>query len=330
MYLLLCVIALAVGPAPETALRCIHHPGLTVQEDDQTKTDHRRWILFGKVTDTEGNPIAGATVKMATGMGTLLGGGSTKTGLDGTYRLAFGEGIWSNSPFNMQVAWCFVYKSGYVYQSNSRNIDLSMSMSRMPVDANDVKQSAFSGLKPEDIIVKDQPHEFDIVMSRPAELLVYLTDSEGNTLQDSGLQLDDSNQTSEITSLEASVDPRPQIAAGVSTNRPWTLSVPIDGGRFRQSSSPMQPNAAAVAPILTSAIPLFGTMPPVPTSTGSISVVPCCSSGRARSIGLIVRSIQVSPQTMQSILFDIGSAFSSAGLDKQNLADRSPSAQATL
>lgn len=49
--------------------------------------------VFGRVTDTSGNPVANAVVRAATGAGTLLGGGKTKTDSDGKYLLYFGPGM---------------------------------------------------------------------------------------------------------------------------------------------------------------------------------------------------------------------------------------------
>ena len=49
--------------------------------------------VFGQVTDQLGNPMADVKVRAATGIGTLLGGGSTTTDAAGMYRLYFGPGM---------------------------------------------------------------------------------------------------------------------------------------------------------------------------------------------------------------------------------------------
>jgi hypothetical protein len=59
----------------------------------QTEIDKRfPFAVFGRVTDEAGSPLAGVEVRAATGMGTLLGGGRTRTDSDGKYRLYFEPG----------------------------------------------------------------------------------------------------------------------------------------------------------------------------------------------------------------------------------------------
>ena len=51
------------------------------------------FYVYGRVTDEEGNPLADVQVRAATGMGTLFGGGRTRTDAQGRYRLYFGPGM---------------------------------------------------------------------------------------------------------------------------------------------------------------------------------------------------------------------------------------------
>ena len=206
----------------------------------QVAPQHLDWQLYGKVTDDEGNPLADVELRMATGMATLLGGGSAKTDKDGNYRLNFGEGIWSNEGPNMQVAWLFVSKPGYVYKSNSRKIDLSMAMSRQRLNAEQMPKTAWSNMRPNDLIVKNSPHKMNIVMSKPAEVLVRVFDNKGNRIKDSKISVDDTNQTSEATDVQFAEDEKPHVdlAMGLATNKQWTLSVPLEGRR-RQKASPL-------------------------------------------------------------------------------------------
>ena len=206
----------------------------------QVAPQHLDWQLYGKVTDDEGNPLADVELRMATGMATLLGGGSAKTDKDGNYRLNFGEGIWSNEGPNMQVAWLFVSKPGYVYKSNSRKIDLSMAMSRQRLNAEQMPKTAWSNMRPNDLIVKNSPHKMNIVMSKPAEVLVRVFDNKGNRVKNSNIGVDDTNQTSEATDVQFAEDEKPHVdlAMGLATNKQWTLSVPLEGRR-RQKASPL-------------------------------------------------------------------------------------------
>ncbi len=198
------------------------------------EVDHLRWTMFGKVTDEAGNPLGGVEVRMATGYATLLGGGSTVTQPDGSYVLKFGEGIWSSEGANTQIAWCFLSKAGYVYKSNSRNIDLTMYMAR----ERPSKQGIPGRLtNPVDVIVRDQPQKMDLVMSRPAELLVRVVDPNGNRVKDSNIQFDDSSQSSEVVRVSLSEQEKTEFdeALGLATDRDWTLSVPILK-KYRQKS----------------------------------------------------------------------------------------------
>jgi beta-lactamase regulating signal transducer with metallopeptidase domain len=208
---------------------------IALQEADE----HARWQLYGKVTDAKGNPLPDVEVRVATGMGTLLGGGQAHSDKDGNYKLNFGEGIWSEGP-NMQVAWVFVSEPGYVYKSNSRNIDLSMAMSRWQLNEKELSDSAFPRLKPDDLIVRDRPHKIDLVMEKPAVLLVNVYDADGNPIEDSHIEVDDTNQTSEATANVPNIENPKQydLIMGVATDRSWTLSVPLQG-RQRQRSQPL-------------------------------------------------------------------------------------------
>jgi len=117
---------------------------------DPEPTGKHEWKMVGQVTDENGVPLADVEARMATGLGTLQGGGQTKTDAQGNYELIFGEGILSfGSESNMQVAWYFISKLGYVYQSNSRGVDLSMGMVSGLASATD--QNSISIVK--DILV---------------------------------------------------------------------------------------------------------------------------------------------------------------------------------
>lgn len=68
--------------------------GVSPRRLEQAEIDRRfPFSIFGRVTDQNGNPLAGVEVRAATGIGTLLGGGQVTTDADGRYRLYFGGGV---------------------------------------------------------------------------------------------------------------------------------------------------------------------------------------------------------------------------------------------
>jgi hypothetical protein len=105
---------------------------LNVSDDDNT------FVAFGTVTDPNGNPVANATVRVATGIGTLVGGASTKTDEDGKFKLSFGPGMrttvnpeWSPLGVGVQAAKFNVKKEA------------------MKLDADEVLHYLMSDLTPE-------------------------------------------------------------------------------------------------------------------------------------------------------------------------------------
>ena len=194
--------------------------------------DQKRHRIFGKVTDTSGKGVPGATIRMATGWGTLLGGGSTQTDAQGYYQLDFGEGGFSRDPA-LQVAWCFVSHEKLIYQSNSRNFPLNMAMSRQTVPAENMKKTGFA---PNALIVQDNPVQLDFVLAEPATVRVKLMDKNGNPLKGQELKVDETQQTSLASSRQRTRDET--IAMALATHHPWTLSVPFKT-KFRTQSPVM-------------------------------------------------------------------------------------------
>jgi hypothetical protein len=119
------------------------------------------WVAEGVVTDDAGRPVEGAEVRVATGMGTLMGGGRTRTGKDGRYILRFAEGWFSTDATNAQAAVFFVTKEGYVEASRTRPGPTMMAR-RRPVDG------LWSGVRPEDVAVKGEPFRVDFRIAEPA------------------------------------------------------------------------------------------------------------------------------------------------------------------
>lgn len=153
-------IEVAEGDVLEVAVPMQGRP-LTGEEIDR----RWGWIAVGTVTDEQGRPVEGATVRVATGMGTLYGGGSTTTDDRGGYTLRFSEGIWSQNDVNLQVASYGVAKEGYVERSRTRPGFLMMART-MPEPGKDF------GTSREDIALHGKPLRLDFVLARPAVLEV--------------------------------------------------------------------------------------------------------------------------------------------------------------
>jgi hypothetical protein len=106
-------------------------------------------------------------VRVATGWGTLRGGGETSTDENGNFTLRFAEGIWSRSEANLQAAVFLVSKPGYVEFSRSR--PGAHHMARV---APDEAQRKSLGADPERTVLPGRPYRIDFVLSPPATLEV--------------------------------------------------------------------------------------------------------------------------------------------------------------
>lgn len=132
------------------------------------------WTVQGRVTDTDGNGLAGVEVRAATGVATLLGGGKTITDKDGHYRLSFGPGghtkISEHAPLGVgvQAASIFASKPGWSEQNLCRQGDLLMSDLTPETLGDDAKR--WGKKSADDVVFADRPKTIDFVM-QPAVIL---------------------------------------------------------------------------------------------------------------------------------------------------------------
>ena len=71
------------------------------------------WVVYGKITDKKGRPVADAVVRAHAGYGTLRQTGGAVSDTDGRYRLYFHEGIQiDDGGYNLQVAIISASKPG--------------------------------------------------------------------------------------------------------------------------------------------------------------------------------------------------------------------------
>ncbi len=210
----------------------------SVEVDPDEAPPARRWISVGRVTDREGRGIPGASVRVATGVGTLLGGGSTTAGPDGEYALEFGEGIFTTEPDspNRQIAWFFVEASGFVEWTRTKSEHLTMARFHQKTEDYD------SLVSEPDLIIANAPYRIDFVLTRPATLLVDVVDEQGNPIEEAGLALDESNQTSKAHGADQERG-EARYAWDVRPEMSWTLSIPSDQKRFRTHTDAIVPKA---------------------------------------------------------------------------------------
>ncbi len=128
------------------------------------------WVATGRVTDPAGKPIAGATVRIATGLMTLLGGGSTSTNADGRYLLRFAQGIGTSDPVALQAACISADKPGYFETNLNRQGSLAMAL-RQPEAKYLQRWNAKFAFLPH------EPREVNFTLARAAAIRVRLVDA---------------------------------------------------------------------------------------------------------------------------------------------------------
>ncbi len=155
---------------------------LHASELDEAEAKRRwPWAVTGTVTDANGNPLQGATIRSHCGMGSLRPTGSVTSGVDGSYTLRFGPGMrmmdektgeWRAG---MQMATISVSRLGSFEKDLYRQGNLSMA-DEMPGEDN------VWGAKPKDVILPNRPHKLDFVMLPAAAIEVTLLSADGKRL----------------------------------------------------------------------------------------------------------------------------------------------------
>ncbi len=132
------------------------------------------WTAKGKVTDGEGNPIAGAMVHAHCGIGSLHETGSAVTGKDGRYRLTFGPGIWSDNDSMLQAATISVQLDGHFEKNLHRQGDLLAAM-QLPEDG----QIGWGDKTADDVFLPGKTKEINFVMLPAAKVKGLVVDQDG-------------------------------------------------------------------------------------------------------------------------------------------------------
>ena len=144
------------------------------------------WYVTGRVTDPQGKPIAGATVHVATGYGTLIGGARTTTDAGGSYKLRFGQGGMmfgeqkSNDPVSLQAALFFAGKPGMAEANLNRQGNMMMALRQPP-----------PGPIPGDktVVLPGSPRQIDFVLVPAASLKVEMVGPGGQRMVPQSLSI---------------------------------------------------------------------------------------------------------------------------------------------
>lgn len=151
--------------------------------NEKPRRAQEQWSVKGRVVDVDGKPMAGVTVRAATGIGTLLGGGKGETDADGRYEFTFGPGIrFANNDVELQYAMISAHKAGFFEKNLSRQGGLLMAR-KLP------EKLDWGGRKKEDIILSGQPRQLDFVMLSAAKLSGTLIDENEKPLVGYGVSL---------------------------------------------------------------------------------------------------------------------------------------------
>ncbi len=148
-----------------------------VHSAEPAKVSQGAWVVTGRVVDEKGTSVEGATVRAATGLGTLLGGGSTKTDSQGRYTLHFGEGVRQfHDPVSLQVALFFASKLGMAEKNLSRQGNMMMAR-QLPDPRRDIR--ALDKV----VVLPGVPQEVNFVLGPAATLSLEFLDADGKSLE---------------------------------------------------------------------------------------------------------------------------------------------------
>jgi len=154
-------------------------PQAGVSDEDNSREnkvdENKPWSVAGRVTDADGKPIRGATVKAHCGMGTLFETGSAKTNRDGHYEFRFGPGIWSENKQMVQAATISVHFDDHFEKNLHRQGDLVAAMEK-PTD-----EIGWGGKTEEHLFLPDKPKQVDFVMLPAASLRGRVFDKDGKS-----------------------------------------------------------------------------------------------------------------------------------------------------
>lgn len=131
----------------------------TLTFEQKSDAGQTPWSVAGKVTDGDGKPVKGATVRAHCGIGTLRETGSAVTGADGRYQFSFGPGMWSDNEAMVQAATISVQLDGHFEKNLHRQGDLLAAM-KLPADGN----IGWGNKTADDVFMPGKTRTIDFVM----------------------------------------------------------------------------------------------------------------------------------------------------------------------
>lgn len=168
----------------------------------QTESDTRKKPLRvrGRVTDPEGHPIEGVTIKAHSGVGTLWQTGLTTTDKNGAYDLHFSPGLITKDPKTLQSATISASLAGHCERNLYRQGDLIVALKK----PDSVIQ--WGDKTEDDLILPNQPRTVDFVM-------VPATSIRGTVIQDGKPQ-----EGMKVTLTGDQLPPSSSVIGSTSTN----------------------------------------------------------------------------------------------------------------
>lgn len=145
-------------------------------ESEKAEETDKPWLATGRVTDADGKPLPGVTVRAHTGMGTLRNTGTAVTDADGKYELKFGPGIWSVNRKFVQAATISVSLAGHTEKNLHRQGDCVAAF-EMPDG-----EIGWGGKTADDLILPGKPKEIDFVMVPATSLTGIVIGEDGDKL----------------------------------------------------------------------------------------------------------------------------------------------------
>lgn len=143
------------------------------------------FIVYGTVRGPDGDPMAGVTVRVYCGIGSLFCTGRTASDQDGHYRLAFGPGVLmgrllkpGDLGVGLQAATIFAQKPGYFSRDLGRAGNLAIT------DTTNAPQPGFQG-----ILHPFEPRLLDFVLEPAASIRGTLELPQGQTSLGLGMSI---------------------------------------------------------------------------------------------------------------------------------------------